>query len=353
MIFKYNYINDDAEKLQELVRHIVIDIWSNAQRTIPYQISIVSDAYTLPDSSIEDFRKKVSRTPNLKNPIEEIYNICQSFTVTQKNYIRDTFVINNNIEAICDNTISPRFYDDLATNTSRDFSNKVKSFFSNLFETIFKQKPFELNSHYNHFMSANKKLCPTCGLNTLEADSSNHRDDYDHYLPKEKYPFNAVNLKNLMPICSDCNKKWKKNNNPVQDNNGVATEAFYYYGSVNPDVEIKIQINDMDNCDINIILTSPTMQNKVDTWDRIYSISRRYKEHVICHEQVGKGWIREAKAYLDRDSAYNINNYINDAKNNRLENKNFIKAPFLEECKNKGLLFNEESHLLRISRSEL
>ena len=348
MLFKYTLVSADAEKMQELAKHIVIDVWCNARRTRPYDISIVSDAYNLSDGSIENFRAKVSRTPNLKNPIKKIYNICKSFTVLKKNYIRETFEINNNIEAICDNTISPRFYDDLRIHTSVNFSNKVKTFFNNLFDNIFKQEPFYLNHHYNNFMSVNKKLCPTCGLNTLEADTSNHRDDYDHYLPKKSYPFSAVNLKNLMPICSDCNKKWKKSENPIRYHNSIPKEAFYYYGTTNPDIEIKIIIQDIDACDIDVILMSNTMQDLVDTWNRIYHVGRRYKNDVICHDQVGKGWLRETKASLNRDISFNIDQEIDDAKLNFLENKNFLRAAFLEECKDKGLLFNEQNVLMNM-----
>ena len=351
MIFKYNYIDNDAEKLQELVRHIVIDVWCNACRRRPYDISFVSDAYRLPNGFIENFRAKVNRTPNLKNPIKKIYNICKTLTVLQKSYIRDTFVINNNIEQICNNTVAPRFYADLEINTSTRFSREVKVFFNNLFETIFKQPPFNLNEHYSNFMHENNKLCPVCGLNTLEADASNHRDDYDHYLPKKEFPFNAVNLKNLMPICSDCNKKWKKTNNPVYNNFGQC-RAFYYYGASEPDVDIKVIIRDIDTCDIEIILLSDTMQDEVESWNRVYSIKRGYKEDVICHEQVGKGWLRKAKADCDRDSAYNIDNEIDDAKIYRLENKNFIKAPFLEECKKRQLIFNEKKVLKMLADLE-
>lgn len=345
MIFKYNYIHDDAEKLQELVRHIVIDVWCEA--TDPFNINMIDDTdFTCIDGGTDSIRKKVNRTTsNLKTPIEEIYNICLTFSQDEKDYIKDAFERNNNIEAICNNTITPIFYDELARNTSSDFASKVKSFFNSLYEDVFGGKPYYINKHYDNFMRRNKHLCPICGLNTLEADASNHRDDYDHYLPKEKYPFNAVNLKNLMSICGDCNKKWKKAKNPVQYIN-FPQEAFYYYGETDPDVDVKINIIDIDTCDVEIILTSAIMQNKVDTWNRIYSIGKRYKEDVICHEQVGKGWLRKAKADFERDPAYNIDDEIDDAQIYRLENKNFIKAPFLEECRDKGMLFNEQNVLL-------
>ncbi len=352
MLFKYNFIADDADKLQVLARHIVIDIWCNATAT-PFDMSLVDNTnFTLIDGTMDNMRAKVNRTEiYLKNPIKEIYNICSTFTQAQKDYIRDTFERNNNIEAICNNTIMPIFYDQLEVYTSEDFSSKVKIFFNNLYKKVFNSKPFYINTHYDKFMSSNKKLCPTCGLNTLEADSSNHRDDYDHYLPKKTYPFTAVNLRNLMPICSDCNKKWKGESNPAQYIN-ISQKSYYYYGTINPNIKININIKDLDNCDIDIILTSATMQDEVDTWNRIYSIGRRYRDVVVCHMDVGKGWFRKIKADIDRNPSYNLDSDIEDAKNNLLENQNFVKAPFLEECKNKGLLFDEENVLMNMLRSE-
>lgn len=347
MLFKYTYVNDDAEKLQELVRHIVIDVWCEASG--PFSIDLIDDTiFTCLAGGTDSIRKKVNRTAaNLKTPIEEIYNICLTFSTVKKDYIKDAFEKNNNIEGICNNTITPVFYDELKNNTSEAFSNKIKSFFKTLYENVFGGKPYYINKHYDSFMINNKHLCPTCGLNPLEADSSNHREDYDHYFPKEKYPFNTVNLKNLMPICGVCNKNWKKTKNPVQYIN-FQQKAFYYYGTVDPDIEITVHIIDMETCNVEVLLTSTTMQKEVDTWNRVYSIGKRYKENVICHKQIGKGWLRKAKADLDRNPAYNIDDDIYDAKTYRLENKNFIRASFLEECKNKGLLFDEQNILLNM-----
>ena len=206
MIFKYQFVNHDAELLHELAKHIVLDIWCNASGN--FTIDLITED--------NDFRKKVNRTGTyLKAPIEEIFNICKNFNSQQKNYIKNAFNKNNQIEDLCNNSISPIFYDDIKRATSEDFSKNVKTFFNNLYEEVFNQKPFFINKHYDDFFKVNRRLCPFCGIKTLEKDSSNHRDAYDHYLPKEKYPFNAVNLKNLLPMCSDCNEKWKKTKNPI------------------------------------------------------------------------------------------------------------------------------------------
>jgi hypothetical protein len=330
MIFKYQFVNHNAELLHELAKHIVLDIWCNASEN--FNINLITEN--------NDFRKKVNRTSKyLKTPIEEIFNICRNFTSTQKEYIKNAFTKNNQIEALCNNSINPIFYNDLKQNTSEEFSNKTKEFFNNLYTNVFNQQPFFLKDYYDTFFKINEPLCPFCGLTTLEKDSSNHRDDFDHYLPKEKYPFNAVNLKNLLPMCSDCNKKWKKTKNPIFKEK--AKKAFYYFGTIEPNFDIKIIINELNInnniCDVIIEFQSPTMQDEVDSWNRLFSLSIRYIDNVICHNKIGLGWIREIDARRFRERYFDIEDEIYYAQNDRLSNKNFIKAPFLRACMEKGI----------------
>jgi len=331
MIFKYQFVNHDAELLHELAKHIVLDIWCNANGN--FSIELITED--------NDFRKKVNRTGTyLKKPIEEIFNICKNFTSQQKNYIRNAFEKNNQIEALCNNSVSPIFYNDLTSSTNENFSKEVKTFFNKLYEKVFNQKPFFLNKHYDEFFKINEPLCPFCGLNTLEKDSSNHRDDYDHYLPKDEYPFNAVNLRNLLPMCSDCNKKWKKIKNPIFKEK--TKKAFYYFGTIELDFDIKIIINELNiynnSCNVVVEFYSKTMQEEVDSWDRLFSLSRRYNDDVICYNKIGLGWIREIDGRRFRDANFDIQNEIYYAEKDKLSNKNFIKAPFLRACVEKNIL---------------
>lgn len=335
MIFKYTFVNDKAKNLQKLITHIVIDVWCNARGKI-FSLNEISNK--------NGYRKKVKDTPkNLHEPIEKIFNICSTLSQSQIDYIKDAFIKNNQIEELCNNTVVPVFYESLTSTIDADFSKEIKSFFKNLYEQVFKQTDFHLNSHYDKFFTSNDKLCPFCGLNPLEKDSSNHRDDYDHYLPKEKYPFNAINLKNLYPMCGDCNKKWKKTNNPIHDGVSQKQAFFYYNNAVDPIVDISVNFinTDIQNLDLNITFSSATQQNEIDSWDRIFSTSRRYKD-ILLHEQIGKKWLRFEKAQYDRsiqqNSYYSVQSTIYLAKSDRLGDKNFIKAPFLEACQNAGII---------------
>lgn len=65
-------------------------------------------------------------------------------------------------------------------------------------------------------------VCPYCGRNEIEVQEENgYNDDkppIDHYLPKSKYPFFAINCYNMIPCCTECNSLSNKgDNNPYSD----------------------------------------------------------------------------------------------------------------------------------------
>lgn len=333
MIFNYEYVPHKAEQLQALVEHIVLDVWCNAK----------GKKFKIEKIKIEnDFRKKVSRTHvNLKKPIHEIFKICSKFTQQQLNSIEDAFNRNNSIEKLCSNQITPVFYKQLELQTNRVFVFKVKTFFNNLYTDVFDQEPFHLNKHYNEFFQKNTKMCPCCGLTPLEATADNHREDYDHYLPKSEYLFNAVNLRNLIPICKKCNQNWKKKKNPIFRNAPV--KANYYYSDTPPDYKIHLAIKSIEPCSIEIKFSSGSMKAEVKTWDYLFNLSERYAE-IACHEHIGLGWYKEYYSLTQSLGADQVEkvckSFIDYGKDNPLDNLAFLKGPFLEDCLNKGF-FND------------
>ncbi len=335
MLFKYSFVNDDAGKLHELAKHIVLDVWCKAQGKIFTRNKITED---------NGFRAKVFAAPeNLKKPIHNIYKLCAKFNSIELDYIKDAFEKNNQIQELCENSVSPVFYDDLKDNTSEEFAINIKIFFNGLYKEVFKQKPFYINKHYDKFFVHNKPLCPFCGLTTLEKDSSNYRDDYDHYLPKDKYPFNAVNLENLLPMCSDCNKKWKRTNNPIRDGLNIK-KAFYYFGDIEPDYKIEMNIlnSDLTDFDVSISLSSLLMPEKVDSWNRLFSLSGRYRDDFVCHNDFGIAWIRSISAKKLKAQSlgkpYDVEIELWGLEDNLIADKNFLRIPLFNSCKEEGII---------------
>ncbi len=334
MISKYIYTSHYAEKLHELVTHIVLDVWYNAKGKRFYLNRIKEGKY---------FRSKVSKTPAyLKKPIILIYRICSKFNQKQLDSIKEAFLSNNKIEMLCNNTIMPVFYTDLEKQTSTNFVKEVKKFFNNLYSKIFNQEPFNLNNHYTEFFKKNINICPSCGIRPLEKTSENHRDDYDHYLPKSEYLFTSVNLRNLIPMCTNCNQYRKKTKNPIR-RYGRKRKAFFYYSKDLSDILIKIKILDFNLCNITISFSSKTMQSNVDTWNYLFNLSNQYKEF-LCHEHFGLGWHRRlyqtSKRYANPELYIEdeINNALWYAKENPLDDYIFLKAPFFQACKKAGVL---------------
>lgn len=57
-------------------------------------------------------------------------------------------------------------------------------------------------------------VCPYCGLNYISTVNKENGKcittaTFDHYLPKSKYKFLALNLYNLIPVCKNCNSTFK------------------------------------------------------------------------------------------------------------------------------------------------
>ena len=64
------------------------------------------------------------------------------------------------------------------------------------------------------FITASKvNVCPYCNsafiLNYQKDKNNKSTADLDHYYPRSRYPFFAVTLWNLIPICSTCNSRFK------------------------------------------------------------------------------------------------------------------------------------------------
>jgi hypothetical protein len=116
---------------------------------------------------------------------------------------------------------------------------------------------------YNGFISGNKnvsyKIAKLIGVNTCVYCNRQYiftvnditRPEFDHYLPKSKYPFFALSLYNLIPSCHICNSSCKRNRELKKEMNPYLTEKedyfkFTYHIGKNG-LPSSVQITDIDN----------------------------------------------------------------------------------------------------------
>jgi len=200
--------------------------------------------------------------------------------------IRDS----NEIEEICNGRLKPMRDNEIP----KKIRQKVKDLFDSLYETVLKKadnygpKYGYLKDHYLTFQNhKNNKheYCPSCQVWPLMA-AEEGRDQYDHYLPKENYPFSAVNFKNLVPICGRCNTFEVKSNRDILGFTGV---VYYPFDENHKGIEITVKIFKEDPSEIAknewaiSYFCASGKTKELEAWKSIYKIEGRHKRHVSGH----------------------------------------------------------------------
>ena len=213
-----------------------------------------------------------------------------------------------------------------------------------LFESTLKSSRWKIEEHYKQ-LYANmpiEKVCPFCGVENMH---QTFREDYDHLLPKSIYPLLAVNLYNLVPMCSVCNEKAKKEID-ILYKNGVRRSFAYPYttelsvtfsfgGSIIPQTDI-------NNENGQWTLTINTDNEKNISWLEIFNIERRYIDDYLKFDSWTYDFVYTLvhnKTNIENEEQLKIE-LLSVAKlyeKRRLSNCNIIKAPlfyYLAGCNN-------------------
>jgi hypothetical protein len=102
-----------------------------------------------------------------------------------------------------------------------------------------------------------------------------------HYLPKSKYPFNSINLKNLAPSCNKCNSGNKGDKDPLHDAAGNRRKAFYPFAAIHSGIDVTVSIAHKNWCDLKdkdvVIDFGPISKaDEISTWKELFRIDKRY-----------------------------------------------------------------------------
>jgi len=369
MIFTYQYINHEIEKLQEFLDYLFYDVWLVAEGTFNFskldkndELKRICEKLELEDTEWGNF---------FNGRIAWIYD--EFAKINDDNFkleLIDYYHNNNNIEALCSTkTLKPLSYLELKTKYP-DLEKAINSFYSKLYGS---ESPFNLDvfgqlskkllqSHYKDFVEKNNDgICPFCGVNSIDGNIVSTKDAYDHYLPKSIYPFNSLNFKNLSPMCYKCNSANKGINDPIEHIKGRKL-AFYSYSKNHPEIEFKFEllsnnVKALTPDDYSLSINAPTNNEELETWKRIFKTDRKYKldgtieyygiyDELICNKYGAKEWYEDIYDYYENakliseieDADKYYEKVIKATTRNLKSVKNTLKRKFLEECKAKGLL---------------
>ncbi len=119
-------------------------------------------------------------------------------------------------------------------------------------------------------------VCPYCNRNYI-ANFSDYGTtvELDHFFPKTKYPYLAINIYNLIPSCHTCNHQ----------KNEKKLKIYPYKDSLNNYILFTYTVHKLplkiDNIKLNLKIINNTRKNrkKVNNYNNILHISDLYQNH--------------------------------------------------------------------------
>ncbi|TAE25548.1 MAG: hypothetical protein EAZ91_18850 [Cytophagales bacterium] len=344
MLFPYQYVSHTVEKLQIYLQHTVFHVWCKADG--PFSIKLLHP----------DFRPIVEEISQNKNdylltPIRAIYETCLQMDKEQRLLLAHAFRKNNNIKGLCEGLVKPVLYSQLKP-ISDDLVKHLKELSKDLYNHVLGLKPFYsrcgvIDDHYDQFMLQNTVgKCPFCGINDVMSEKLPARDAYDHYLPKDSYPFNTINLRNLVPACKTCNSSFKLAYDPIK--NGTR-KAFYPFSNPNYTIDISVIIDYLDYASpkqnrIRLSYRCDTMDGQLTTWREIYKLDDVYIDK--CSSDDSKYWIEQVYDEVQNHvelfgQRLTPREYLTVSlpklRKRPMKQYNFLRVPFLEGCVAAGI----------------
>jgi hypothetical protein len=346
------------EKMQGVIDFILHKVWCKAL-TKEYGIHLFQSFEPLHHIMTELYRQDLSDTLKdgagkwFYHAVNEIFNEFKKLSAMEIDEYCRCYQANNSIEALCVDLPenSPVQYGDLNPSKT-DLNSRLSDFFKNLYSSGFFGLAFvkkalgsDLNTYYDDFIRINNSgCCPFCGLLPMDNQFDPTREAFDHYLPKSKYPFNSVNLKNLAPSCNKCNSGNKRDKDPLHNKEGNRRRAFYPFSKATAGVQISvdIRVKDWENpapADLEISITSASHFDEMETWNDLFQIKDRYRAK-CCDSGGGLYWWTRV---LEENENYGLSirsmldAEIKTAESNPYAESNFLKKAFLEGCRRAGL----------------
>lgn len=323
----YCFPEDSIEQnwLHEAVLGALKKIHENVQRG--------GQPLTWPHFLAEEYREKLRRRTGLRNRLKKFQDAFIALSAEQQ----------TNLMLLADqqNRISDLLSCDCDCRTIETQPDNIKNAVAELFDYCFGLL-IELGMRDKHYESvlnsAPRPICPFCGREEFEGIGL-AREDYDHYLPRSKYPFSAINFYNLVPMGNKCNRSYKGQKNLLLNEDGERRRSFNPYG--NDFVKISLRNSRLplsSNEDSNWVIDFFPPSEEAETWDDVFLIRTRYRKNFYERRFASllDDIIKVQRSYAKRDIDVSIEEIMRDTivdlERAGLEDNSFLKSAFYDAC---------------------
>mgnify|MGYP002522511736 CR=1 FL=1 len=342
----YRRIKSGFHRIQKFVNYIMLEVVLRSPK-------MKEDDFNLEMVRVDRYRKLIENVDSeyLLTPLSVMYKEFHKLEPWQLRLFRKAVYCNNKIKDLCEKKQTPVHYSELANAVGEEHSAlivAIRQFSYSLYDKCVRRAPFyhefgKIDDYYNRLVNRNA-TCVMCGVpKRILSCLDDKMSAFDHYLPRDLYPFNSVNTENLVPTCDICNSKNKGAIDPLYEKKGCygkvnQLKSFYPFSNIRYDIDINIRLmsqyhKDMLPEDVIVTLTCKGVQNEVTNWDRIYHIKKRYAK-ACCEDDFYEAY---KMAFVDcRNHGLTTNQYIMLLEGNKTGDMNFLKIPFLKAIQNLG-----------------
>lgn len=358
MLFSYTYVPHKMEKMQRFINFIFYQVWCRARKAGPYDLALFNANPPLQAIMTSLAYDHTKAGDLFSSQVQAIYQSFAQLSRQEVAQFKRWYQGNNDVEKVCakDPAIQIARYNEVAV-AHKVLAERLAKFFKGLYSdpalrlAVMSAEIGDIDDHYQAFVKANNVgKCPFCGMNDLLGEYNSRREAYDHYLPKALYPFNSINFRNLVPCCHHCNSSYKTSKDPSFPAKDPALTTrrravFYPYKPLAQSIQIIVTVQHADLArlvpeDISLQFGPAALSEEIDTWRDVYGIDERYKAKV-CSDTDGKYWLTQV---LDECQCYGVQpadilaTRAEQAVKSPYADCNFLRAPFLEACREVGLL---------------
>ncbi len=277
MLFLYPFLrNHSANKLNQ---HLIFFFRqlrkvSRTSSFLPY------NTYFHPD-----FVLHLDNSPTLVEKFQSFFNAFRNLSATNKGIVIKCFFDCQSISKIIEDELFDASHLKISAMPA-SIRKSIKELFAHMYPSTLNSIG-NLSDHwqqiYGEIFGVRKlKVCPFCSIEPLYPPKI-RRQDYDHILKQETYPFASLNMKNLVPMGRDCNQIFKGRKDSIYD--GATRRAFANpyktFANISIDLNGSILPNRTTAAYGNWSITLSPANKFTSTWDQVFDIKKRYSETML------------------------------------------------------------------------
>jgi hypothetical protein len=294
MLRPFVFKHDNLHGIQSFVNHIVLEVLCQAPK-LPnktFSISLVHPKY-------HDLIRNVNKE-YLLFPLTRAYKLCKQLEPRQIKVLRRALHQNNRIRELCAGQLKPVSYSELRK-IDKNLATHLRTLCDNLYNKVIDLAPASnqfgsVDTYYKNLVKRSA-TCASCGIHKVLTQFNSKRSAFDHYLAKSIYPFCSVNFHNLVPICDNCNGKFKTAKDVLHKPQGkgrkpLRVKAFYPYRRSTPDIKVQVEFKKAYTAsilpeDVSVELSCVASDEELSTWERIFGIKENYIEFCCTSDMYG------------------------------------------------------------------